>query len=157
MNEPAFHHYAAEDIPEVVVDGVVIRVMMGSAFGVTSPVSTFAETLYLEATLEKGQSITLPEVEERAVYVVSGHLKARDTDIDEHGMAIFSRGAGIVLTATEPSRIAVIGGEHLGHRYIEWNFVSSRKERIEEAKKQWQAGEFPKVPGDEEEFIPLPG
>lgn len=155
--EPAFHHYAADDIPETVVDGVPVRIMMGSAFGKTSPVRTFAETLYLEATLEKGQSITLPDVEERAVYVVNGHLKARDTDIDEHHMAIFSQGAGIVLTATRPSRIAIIGGEHLGHRHIEWNFVSSRKERIEQAKQQWQAGEFPKVPGDEEEFIPLPG
>lgn len=156
-SEPAFHHYGAEDIPEVAVDSVAIRVMMGSAFGVTSPVRTFAETLYLEATLEKGQSITLPDVEERAVYVVSGQLKARDTDISEHDMAIFSQSADIVLTAAEPSRIAVIGGERLGHRYIEWNFVSSRKERIEEAKKQWQAGEFPKVAGDVEEFIPLPG
>jgi hypothetical protein len=154
--EPAFHHYGSEDIPRVEVDGVPVRVMMGSAFGVTSPVRTFAETLYLEATLAAGQSLELPDVAERAVYVVSGSLKAADSDVPEHGMAIFSPGAGITVTAASDARIAVVGGEPLGHRYIEWNFVSSRKERIEQAKSDWQAGRFPEIPDDHDEYIPLP-
>ena len=154
--EPAFHHYAAEDLPAVDVNGVAVRVMMGSAYGVTAPVRTFAETLYLEATLEAGQSLTLPEADERAVYVVSGALRAQDTEIPEHGMAIFQPGPDITATAERDTRMAVIGGEALGHRYIEWNFVSSRKERIEQAKADWQARRFPEIPDDHDEYIPLP-
>lgn len=154
--DPAFHHYSSDEIPRADVDGVAVRVMMGSAYGKTSPVKTFAETLYLEATLDAGQALTLPDAEERAVYVVSGQVQARDTDIEQHSMAIFAPGSGITLTATQPSRIAVIGGEALGHRYIEWNFVSSRKERIEQAKRDWQAGRFPQIPDDHDDCIPLP-
>ncbi|HYW90965.1 MAG TPA: pirin-like C-terminal cupin domain-containing protein [Gammaproteobacteria bacterium] len=130
--------------------------MMGSAFGEASPVRTFAETLYLEATLEDGQSLALPEAGERAAYVVSGHVETGDSAIPEHSLAVFAPGSRITLTATRPSRIAVIGGEALGHRYIEWNFASSRKQRIEQAKALWQSGGFAKVRGDEKEFIPLP-
>lgn len=155
--DAAFHHYAAADIPTVVVDGVPVRVMMGSAFGVTSPVRLFADTLYVEAHLHAGQSLALPHAEERAVYVAQGSLQAGDSTIPQHAMAIFSGVAGVVLQATAESRIAIIGGEQLGERFIEWNFVSSRQERIEQAKRNWQAGRFAKVPGDEIEFIPLPG
>lgn len=155
--DAAFHHYPAADIPTIVVDGVPVRVMMGSAFGVSSPVRVFADTLYVEAHLHAGQSLSLPHAEERAVYVALGSLKAGDTTLPEHSMAIFSEAAGVVLQATAESRIAIIGGEHLGERFIEWNFVSSRQERIEQAKRDWQAGRFAKVPGDEIEFIPLPG
>jgi redox-sensitive bicupin YhaK (pirin superfamily) len=155
--EPAFHHYPAADIPTVSVSGVPLRVMMGSAYGVTSPVKVFAETLYVEAHLQAGQSIAIPDAEERAVYVASGSLETDGTLIPEHSMAVFSDVEAITLEATMESRIALIGGEKLGQRHIEWNFVSSRKSRIESAKEDWKAGRFPKVPGDEEEFIPLPG
>lgn len=154
--EPAFHHYPAADIPTATASGVPLRVMMGSAYGVTSPVKIFADTLYVEAHLQAGKSIELPDAEERAVYVASGGLETQDTPIPEHSMAVFSQMAGITLKATTESRIAIIGGEKLGKRYIEWNFVSSRKTRIEEAREDWREGRFPKVPGDEEEFIPLP-
>jgi redox-sensitive bicupin YhaK (pirin superfamily) len=119
-------------------------------------VSTFSETLYLEAQLQAGQSLALPDAAERAVYVVSGALTAQDTGMPARSMAIFSERPGIVVTATEASRIALIGGAPVGRRHIEWNFVSSRRERIEQAKGDWRAGRFPRVPGDEEEFIPLP-
>lgn len=155
--EPAFHHYAASDIPSVTVENVPMRVMMGSAYGVSSPVQVFAETLYVEAHLQAGQSMRLPEAEERAVYVASGSLAAQGTPIPEHAMAVFSREPAVVLEATEETRVALIGGEKLGPRYIEWNFVSSRKARIEQAKEDWKQGRFPRVPGDEQEFIPLPG
>ncbi len=155
--EASFHHYAASDLPTVDLDGVPARVMMGSAYGATSPVKVFAETVYVEAHLRAGQSIELPDAEERAVYVAGGSLEAEGEAIPEHCMAVFSRAGGVRVRATSEARIAIIGGEALGRRYIEWNFVSSRAARIEQAKEDWQAGNFPKVPGDEEEFIPLPG
>lgn len=154
--DAAFLHYPAADIPAVTVDGVPVRVMMGTAYGVTSPVKVFAETLYVEAHLHAGQTLALPAAPERAVYVAQGGLKARDTVIPEHAMAVFSDVAGVVLEATAESRIAIIGGEPLGKRFIDWNFVSSRKERIEQARRDWKEGRFPKVPGDAIEFIPLP-
>lgn len=155
--DPAFHHYPADSVPALEVSGVPVRVMMGSAYGVTSPVKTFSETLYLEAYLKTGQSLTLPDAPERAVYVASGALKAQGDEMPALSMTLFSNQPGIVVTASEDSRIALVGGAPVGQRFIEWNFVSSRKERIEQAKSDWRSGRFPKVPGDEEEFIPLPG
>lgn len=154
--EPAFLHYPSDDIPSVDVDGVPVRVMMGSVFGANSPVRTFAKTLYVEAHLQSGQRLVLPPADERALYVAQGALAAGGTRIDEHAMAILDATPGVVVEALAPSRIALIGGEALGTRFIDWNFVSSRKERIEQARENWRAGRFPKVPGDEEEFIPLP-
>jgi len=140
----------------VTIDDVSMRVMMGTAYGVTSPVKTFAETVYVEARMQAGQTLVLPEAEERAVYVAKGKVRAKASDIAQYSMAVFNHDSNIVITATEESRIAIIGGEKLSRRYIEWNFVSSRKERIEQAKVDWTAGRFAKVPGDDEEFIPLP-
>jgi redox-sensitive bicupin YhaK (pirin superfamily) len=155
--DPEFHHYPADAIPHLDVDGVALRVLIGSAYGATSPVKTFAETLYVEAELKAGQSLALPEgVEERAVYVAEGELRAKESPMDAFSMTVFEPQPGIVVTAAEDSRIAIIGGERLSRRHIWWNFVSSRKERIEQAKQDWRNGAFPKVPGDEEEFIPLP-
>ncbi|WP_193164201.1 pirin family protein [Microbulbifer hainanensis] len=154
--EPAFHHYPSAELPALEVDGVPIRVIMGSAYGVTSPVKTFATTLYVEAHLQPGQTITLPDADERAVYVASGRLKARETEIPEYALAVFDKVPGVVLEAAEESRIAIIGGEPFSKHCIVWNFVSSRAERIDQAVEDWKAGRFPKVPGDEKEFIPFP-
>ena len=155
--EPEFHHYDAADIPAVEVDSVPVRVLIGTAYGATSPVKRFAETLYVEAALEAGQSLMLPDdAEERAVYVASGKLSARDNEIDALSMAVFSSERGVTVTAVEDTRLAIVGGQRLPTRHIWWNFVSSRKERIEQAKQDWTSGAFPKVPGDEVEFIPLP-
>ncbi|MBF7054983.1 pirin family protein [Halomonas sp. KAO] len=154
--DPAFYHYPDADIPRVEVAGVPIRVIMGSAYGATSPVKVFADTLYVEAHLRAGQSIKVPAAEERAVYVAEGELNTDDTRIPEHAMAVLTDAPDIELTATRDSRIAIVGGQHLGHRHIEWNFVSSRRERIRQAKADWKAQNFPRVAGDEEEFIPFP-
>ena len=154
--EPAFHHYADAEIPAVDVDGVPVRVMMGSAYGVTSPVRTFADTLYVEASLQPGQRLVLPPAEERAVYVAGGRLRVGDTELPEFSMAVMANEPGVVVEAAEASRIAIVGGEAFDKRYIEWNFVSSSRERIKQAKADWKAGRFDHVPGDEEEFIPLP-
>ena len=153
---PAFYHYPSAEIPAVSVEGVLVRVMMGSAYGVTSPVKTFAETLYAEAHLQAGQTLQLPDTQERAVYVASGSLKARDTIIPDYAMAVFAAGPGIVLEAITDTRIAIIGGASMRPRFIDWNFVSSRKDRIERAKTDWKEGRFPTIPGDDLEFIPLP-
>ena len=162
--EPAFYHYPGEDLPTVVIDGVAVRVMMGSAYGVTSPVKTHADTLYIEADLKQGQSLALPSADERGLYLVSGKVEARDNNgevsepvlIDKHQLAVLSQNADVQLTALEDSRLALIGGENIGPRYLYWNFASSSKERIEQAKQKWKNSEYPKIPGDEEEFIPLP-
>ncbi|MEM7206642.1 MAG: pirin family protein [Pseudomonadota bacterium] len=154
--EPEFIHYPSADIPAVELDGVPVRVIMGSAYGVQSPVKTFAETLYLEADLHAGQSLELPQSPERALYVADGQVDLGGTAIEKNHMAVLSAGELITVTTNSSARIALVGGESLGKRHMYWNFVSSRRERIEQAKDDWRDGRFPKVPGDEEEFIPLP-
>lgn len=154
--EPAFFHYPSADIPEVRINGVPVRVIMGSAYGMTSPVEVFSDTLYVEANLQQGQSLTLPESPERALYVAKGSLKARATDIPEFSMAVFGPENGVEVVAQEESRIAIIGGEPFDRRHMLWNFISSRADRIQQAKNDWKEGRFPLVPGDEDEFIPFP-
>ncbi|MDX5362898.1 MAG: pirin family protein [Pseudazoarcus pumilus] len=154
--EPAFLHYPSDAIPRVNVGGVPARVMMGSAYGVTSPVRTWAGALYVEAHLQAGQKLVLPQAAERALYVADGELKARDVALPAHSLAILDGTQGVEVEAVAESRIALIGGDPVGPRFIDWNFVSSRKERIAQARADWQTGRFPKVPGDSEEFIPLP-
>jgi redox-sensitive bicupin YhaK (pirin superfamily) len=155
--EPAFYHYAKADIPETRIEGVLVRVMMGRAYGLISPVKTHSETLYLEAHLLADQMLTLPDAEERAVYVAEGSLTVGETVIPAHSMAFFESGSEVQIQTDRETRIALVGGERFNPRFIEWNFVSSRKERIGQAKQDWQQGRFAKVPGDEDEFIPLPG
>lgn len=154
--DPAFYHYPAADIPSTEVDGVPVRVMMGSAYGVTSPVKTFAETLYFEARLQEGETLELPEAEERAVYVAEGTVEIDGETVPQFAMAVLTGKPGLAVTATSNSKIALIGGENVGQRHIWWNFVSTRKARIEQAKQDWREGKFPEVPDDSEEFIPLP-
>ena len=153
---PDFLHYPSADLLRVNVGGVPARVLMGSAWGVTSPVRTWAAALYVEAHLEPGQRLVLPPAAERALYVAEGALKTCEVALPEHSMAILDGSPGVEVEAVAASRIALIGGEPVGPRFIDWNFVSSRRERIEQARADWQAGRFPKVPGDETEYIPLP-
>tara|TARA_B110000858_G_scaffold177676_1_gene212866 strand:- start:175 stop:1086 length:912 start_codon:yes stop_codon:yes gene_type:complete len=154
--EPAFYHYPANELPTTEIDGVKLRVMMGSAYGLSSPVKTFAETLYIEADLKKGQRLTLPMCEERAIYMAKGEVSSNGTQIEEFTMAILSQKEDLTVEAIADTRLAFIGGEKLSERFIDWNFASSSKERITEAKEDWKAGRFDKVPEDDEEFIPLP-
>lgn len=154
--EPSFQHYSEQEIPEIEVERVPVRVMIGSAWGVTSPVRQFADTLYAEASLKAGQSLELPDAPERAVYIVQGSLDVAGTILTTHSMAIMSAGERVSITAAEDTHIVLIGGEPVGRRFIEWNFVSSRKDRIAEAKDDWSHGRFPRVAGDEVEFTPLP-
>lgn len=153
---PAFYHYPNADIPALDCNGVPVRVMIGSAFGATSPVKTFSDTLYLEASLHQGQSLQLPQTSEAAVYLVAGSAQIGDTHIPTHQMAVLNPAAPARLQATSDCRIALVGGQPLGNRHMEWNFVSSRRARIEQAKADWQAGKFDTIPGDDKERIPLP-
>lgn len=154
--EPAFYHYPCDDIPNLTQHKVSIRVMIGKAYGVQSPVKTFADTLYVEADIPKGESLLLAQSEQRAVYVVSGEISIAGAIVKQHQMAVLNPLEKIAVQALENTRIALIGGEKMPPRYLEWNFVSSSKERIEQAKQDWRAKRFPTIPGDDKEFIPLP-
>tara|TARA_R110002020_G_scaffold26512_9_gene85873 strand:- start:166 stop:1071 length:906 start_codon:yes stop_codon:yes gene_type:complete len=153
--EPAFYHTPATDIPEVQLDSVKVRVMMGEAYGVASPVKTFSPILYVEAEMPAGAELEIPKADEIGVYVVKGDVKIDGEESPLFTMSVLNSGAN-KITAESDVRLAIIGGSPLGKRYIEWNFVSSRRERIEQAKQDWKSGRYDTVPGDSEEFIPLP-
>jgi len=155
---PEFHHHPAATLPEIEVEGTRVRLLAGSAYGATSPVRTFSPLFYAEAELAAGASLSLPAGhDERGVYALSGALSHAGQAIEARALAIFRPGGTPAIQAEEPSRVLLLGGSPPdGPRYIEWNFVSSSLQRIEQAKRDWRAGLFPKVPGDEVEFIPLP-
>lgn len=154
--EPAFQHYPAADLPDIDVNGVHIRVIIGEAYGHVSPVHAYSSTLYLECLMPEGAELRLPDnYQELGAYVVSGSVKIDGQTYGEGVMAVAREGAAMTLTAKENTRVMVVGGEPLGERHIYWNFVSSSRERIEQAKSDWREGKFDMVPG-EHEFIPLP-
>ena len=154
--EPAFYHYPADQLPSFSQGKTSLRLMMGTAYGFTSPIKTFAETLYLEAEMQEGDELLLPKAEQLAVYVPLGNIVVQEQEISQYSMVILEDHTTTRIQATTQTRIALIGGEKMPTRFLEWNFVSSRQERIEQAKKDWLENRFAKVPGDEKEFIPLP-
>ncbi|WP_439577744.1 pirin family protein [Elioraea sp.] len=155
--EPGFAHTPAEALPTLEDGGVALTLVAGSAFGVTSPVRTASDTLYADVTLGPEARFALPrETEERALYVLTGAVEIAGTAYPSGQLLVFRAGDPIHVTATEPARVLVLGGAAMdGPRHIWWNFVSSSRERIEQAKADWKAGRFVPVP-DEAEFIPLP-
>jgi len=156
-DEPGFCHTPSADIPELTVDGARVRVLIGSAFGKTSPVKTFSRTLYLDVMLKAGQELALSGLpEEAAIYPVAGDLAIDGTALEKNNMALLDTGGTQLVKATSDAHFVVIGGEPLdGRRFMSWNFVSSSKERIVKAGEDWEAQRFDKVPG-ETEWIPLP-
>ncbi len=154
--EPAFMHYPADQLPRLQVDGVEVTVIMGEAYARVSPVTAYAPTLYLECRMPAGSRLDLPHrYDELGFYVVQGGVRAGEHDIGPGAMAIARAGRALELEAAAESRVMVIGGATLGKRHIWWNFVSSTRERIEQAKRDWRDGRFDPVP-DDSEFIPLP-
>lgn len=155
---PEFHHHPARELPALAVAGNRVRLLAGSAYGATSPVKTFSPLLYLDAVMPAGSELPLPsEHEERAAYVVSGRIECGNEQAERGRMLVFTPGAAVTLRATGDARVAIIGGAPIdGERHIFWNFVSSSQARIEQAKQDWREGRFAKVPGDEQEFIPVP-
>ncbi|MBT2186648.1 pirin family protein [Sphingobium nicotianae] len=156
---PEFFHHGAAEIPQAEADGVTIRVVAGTSDGMTSPVRTFSDMLYADVALAEGARYQLKaEHIERAVYVIEGAIavEGQEGGFAAGELVIFKPDAEIVLRATDPARIMLVGGEPLAEpRNIFWNFVSSSKDRIDQAKADWKQGRFDRVPGDSE-FIPLP-
>lgn len=155
---PEFIHHAAPELPRIVGEGKRISLIMGSAFGQSSPVKFPWETLYAEAVLAPGAILPLdPDYDERAVYIVAGKVDIAGDEFGAGQLLIFKPGDRISILAVDQSRLMLIGGEPMdGPRHIWWNFVSSSQERIDQAKQEWKTGRFDTVPGDAEEFIPLP-
>ena len=154
--DPAFQHYPAEAIPEIEMGGVRIRVIIGEAYGHTSPVESYASTLYLECAMPEGTELLLPDqYPELGVYIVSGSVSIGGHVYTEGVMAVGGSDTEMQLWAKQESRVMIVGGAPIGKRHIYWNFVSSSKARIEKAKSDWRARKFAEVPGDDE-FIPLP-
>ncbi len=155
---PAFAHTAATEIPGLRENGLMLRVVAGTLHGLTSPVATSWKTIFAEAHLEAGTILPLgAEHEERAVYVVAGEIEIGGVGHGPERLLVLKPGDRIEVKAASDAHVIVVGGAAMdGPRHIWWNFVSSRKERIEAAKADWKAGRFDLVPGDTTEFIPLP-
>ena len=152
---PAFAHTPADALPTLEVGGAQLRVLAGEAFGAVSPVAVRSPTLFLDIALQAGDALPLPLAEERGLYVVEGDVALDGERVPVHHLQRLQPGDEPMLSAEGPARVALIGGAPLGHRFLWWNFVSSRKDRIVQAADDWAAGRFPAVPG-ETEFIPLP-
>ena len=155
-DKPSFHHYPAEEIPSTEIGDIPVRVMMGRAWGLESPVKTLSPTLYIEARWPAGGRLTLPEeAAERGLYVVNGPVSVDGRDLAAGRFAVLTPEAREVVADTG-ALVVLIGGESPGDRYIWWNFVSSRGDRIEQAKADWREGRFAGVIDDTGERAPLP-
>lgn len=155
--EPAFSNYKKHELPVFTDTGVWMRLIAGEAFGLKNDVKTHSPLFYLHVALKPGATFTLPVgYEERAVYVVKGSIAFGGQLFGSGQMLVFRKNAEPVIKAEAESTLMLLGGEPLGERFIWWNFVSSRKERIEQAKSDWQQGKIILPPNDNHEFIPLP-
>jgi redox-sensitive bicupin YhaK (pirin superfamily) len=156
--EASFAHHGQAELPVVAGDGKVVRLVIGGAYGKRSPVPTLTDTLLADATLDPGAVLPIDaETEERALYVVSGEIDIAGDRFAGGQLLVLKPGDPLMLTAASEARVVLVGGATLdGPRHIWWNFVSSRKDRIEQAKADWKEGRFDSVPGDAKEFIPLP-
>ena len=154
---PAFAHHPAAALPLIEGEGKSVRVVAGTLFGRRSPVETLSELFYAAATLTPGASLLLDaEHAERAAYLLDGAIEIAGRPFVPGRLLVFAAGRPLTIRATATSRLLLLGGEPLdGARHLWWNFVSSRQDRIEQAKEDWKQGRFASVPG-ETEFIPLP-
>lgn len=153
---PDFSHHPPASLPAIEDRGVRIHLLAGTAFGMTSPVPVASPQLLVDVHLAAGAELGLPpDHEERGVYVVSGAVSCGGVDVAPRTLAVVRSGAPAVVRADDAAHFVLLGGAPLGPRFIWWNFVHSRAERIEEAAREWTERRFPVVPGDEVEFIPL--
>ncbi|MCX7639110.1 MAG: pirin family protein [Pyrinomonadaceae bacterium] len=156
-SEPFFHHY--DCLPELKAEDINLKVLMGRFFDLRSPVESFSsDALYLDCCLSANTKLELCEkIEELGVYILFGEVQIGQSVFSENTMIVCSNYKEIVISATKTSRVLIVGGSRLGKpRYMWWNFVSTSKDKIEEAKRKWERQEFPLIPDDNKEYIPLP-
>jgi redox-sensitive bicupin YhaK (pirin superfamily) len=151
---PAFSHHAS--LPQVQESGVTLRLILGDLLGLASPVPTFSPIFYADVSMAPGARFAIPAGhEERALYLVEGLLHVAGGEATTGEMLVLEPGADVVVESPVAARFMLLGGSALGPRFVWWNFVSSRAQRIHQAAADWKAGRFERVPG-ESEFIPLP-
>jgi redox-sensitive bicupin YhaK (pirin superfamily) len=154
---PAFDNYSAESLPVFTDTGVWMRLIAGDIMGLRNNVKTHSPLFYLHVILEPGATFGLPaEHSERAIYIAKGRVDISGNTYNAGQMLVFSKGVDPTIKSKDKSTLMLLGGEPLGERYIWWNFVSSRKERIEQAKADWKEGRIILPPNDNKEFVPLP-
>ncbi len=154
---PSFNNYTPDKLPVFTDTGVWMRLIAGDAYGLMNDVKTNSPLFYLHVMLKQGASFGLPkEHEERGFYIAKGTVEVSGNIYHEGQMLVFSKGVDPLILAKENTTLMLLGGEPLGERFIWWNFVSSRKERIEQAKEDWKQGRIILPPTDNKEFIPLP-
>jgi redox-sensitive bicupin YhaK (pirin superfamily) len=155
--DPAFENYKQTQLPVFTDKGVWMRLIAGDAYGLNNKVKTLSPLFYLHVELEKNARMSLPEKHtERAVYVAKGSIEISRRSYGIGQMIVFNKNAEPIIKANTAATLMLLGGEPLGERFIWWNFVSSRKERIEQAKEDWKQGRITLPPGDNQEFVPLP-
>lgn len=155
--EPAFAHHEGAELPIGEESGARLRLIAGEAYGLKSGVHVYSPLFYVHAELDAAADLALPsEYSERALYVVSGSVEIEGQRVQMGDMAVLKPGGAPRVRASESSTVMLLGGESVGPRFIEWNFVSSSKERIEQAKADWRAGRMKLPDLDNGEFIPLP-
>ncbi len=155
--DPAFESVAADDLPMLDDNGAQARVIMGTLWGKAAPTTCHAETIYADIALDAGGRIPLDaETDERAVMLVAGDASVDGEPLELYALHVLQPGRAMTMASERGARVMLLGGESMGPRRVWWNFVSSRMERIEQAKEDWTAGRFALVPGDEKEFIPIP-
>ena len=155
--EPAFAHYPSDALPTFEEGGAAGRLIAGTLWGLPSPVKTHSPLFYVHWQLDAGAVASLPaEYSERALYVASGAIELGHERIEKGQMAVLTPGKSVSFAAEQGATVMALGGEPVGHRFIDWNFVSSSKDRIEQAKADWRAGRMPLPVGDDKEWIPLP-
>ncbi len=156
--DPAFEHVAADELPQIDGDGVVARVIMGSLWGVTAPTTQHAETIYADIAMNAGASLLIDaQADERGILVAMGSASLDGEALETHSLYILQPGVPMTLRASTDARVMLLGGEAFKTpRHVWWNFVSSSRDRINQAKDDWRAGRFPIVPGDDKESIPIP-
>src|ERR1700744_5632527 len=155
--DPAFAHHGADDLPTYEGGGMWARLIAGKAFGAEAKVKVHSPMFYVHWALDAGATAELPaEYPERAAYVAQGIVEIDGRQIHEGQMAVFAPGETIAVTAVPQAIVMLLGGEPIGERFIEWNFVSSSKDRLAQAKADWRAGRMKLPDADDQEFIPLP-
>lgn len=154
---PTFDNYRSDALPVFTDTGIWMRLIAGNAYGLRNDVKTHSPLFYIHVVLQQGAKLGLPtEHPERGVYIAKGSIELSGITYTAGQMIVFLPEEEPVMIAKEPSTLMLLGGEHIGDRYIWWNFVSSRKERIEQAKEDWKQGRIELPPNDNQEFVPLP-